>query len=213
MAAIGNLIDEKSPCIIDLFPDASHRADETDLPNSFFTLIGLCVHELSLPTSGAARSSADIDRMLICVKCIQQILHAHITGPHFLPQELTSELLGVFDKLSQTEDIPIQSAVLETLFHMASTFGNVIFAEQANNDNSLKFLRIIFNFFANQIPQLSSNPSSCLSSRVQSGPETGILLARTCDLLNLILDSGFAKKQVSSLVLVLCGGMLYPFSL
>lgn len=198
MEAIGNLIEEKASCILGLFPDTSLLSNEDfELPNPFFTVMGLCVHELSLPSSGV-RTVPEIEKMYICIKCIKQLLSPHVIGKGILPDELTNELLSIFDKLSQTENILIQELILDTLFHLSSILSPM------RVENELKIFRIIFNFFANQIPILSSNPSFSSNKNISS--ESGILLSKACDFLKKLVETAHLKSEASAIGLILSSG-------
>ena len=161
------------------------------------------------------KSSSDIDKVVICITVIKKLTTKRVLGNNELPQELLMELLSIFDKLSQTEDVFVQAAIMECMNHFVVQFGESNFEDAHGNlkEHHYRILRIIHLGLANFIPGLTANPNAksnqCFDDVVSISKalsmETISIISQSLQQFQSLLEYGLlgvaAKRYISCFVL------------
>lgn len=188
--------------MVNLFPDMANGATDTEIPSAFFTILGLCCDHLSSPPSSSTRDSIETANFISCIKSIQKLASKRVLGVQFMPDELVNELFSLFDKLVQTEDGSVQSAIIDSLILIATNFEADLSLRQSVDQS--KLLRIVFNVLAHYIPGLTANPS--VSVNVMKNLLTSDFIAicsKAFDLLKVLLDYECIFEESANLILIL----------
>lgn len=164
LSAVTDLIDEKAPSTMAIFPDQTVLEAKMTNP-SLYTILGLCVEYLT-SSAGMTRDSIEIEKSVACLIALQKLTTLRVLGPSFLDEDILMEILAIFDRLSQTEDVAIQSRILDWLLQFIDQYGKNYFSSSSEftisaeftHEKYYRFLRVAYNGLANYIPGWTTNP-------------------------------------------------------
>ncbi|KND00764.1 uncharacterized protein SPPG_03877 [Spizellomyces punctatus DAOM BR117] len=154
MQALTSLVDTQP----DLFVKQLHGTvpeEDVRLPKTFYVLFGLCVEALSTTGLGAggtvklggipgltaggnisntaAQKSEREETIMskVCLESLKRLLTPVVVGHEFLDPPMFLEVMNLFDKLVQTEDVPVQIHVVQIARQIVLEFGDYLVTNDA----------------------------------------------------------------------------------
>ncbi|KAJ3311971.1 hypothetical protein HDV04_003467 [Boothiomyces sp. JEL0838] len=175
---------------LETFPNNT-GASEPAITKEFYTVIGICTEYLaSVPSSAAGNNSNDggSSHTISFLKSIGNILTPRVIGDGTAEIDVLIEVLGVFDKLAQTEEPGVQIATLAALSQMLAHFATILLSN-AESASVLKVTRIVYNTIACYVPGLSTNPTANVSCNKPLSNEGAQALFKALELFTFICTS------------------------
>lgn len=190
LEAIASLVDQDSGFVFDaldgnigskLKNDTSSKGQNIDYRNEpvafFFVLYGIAFEALvTRPTRNVAGNQDQTLEILIALK---KILRPSVAGNAIYQDVVFSETMDVFDRLAQTEPIPVQSAIVNITRNMCLSHPS---ADEDTDEDQMsdsieqlfELTRIIVLVLGGVLPNLSEKPSTV---RTQLSDESVNLIA------------------------------------
>ncbi|TPX44962.1 hypothetical protein SeMB42_g03131 [Synchytrium endobioticum] len=227
MQAFTALIDVRDDLIVAAIRESDPNAAPSDGPtNTYFVLYGLCMEAIANSgLRGSSASQRDGDKIMIsCLGSIAQLCRPKIAGKKFLPKGVFMETISIFDRLLQTEELPVQLLVVRIVQRIFAEYGDEYFLDDAEvyaagNDFDLLTgnvvdagplanysrlyvtIKLLFNGFMYQVPSLSNNPTATVNAYRKVTPDTADFLAVCLETLTaLVCSPGLTSAQKAEIM-------------
>ncbi|KAJ3252081.1 hypothetical protein HK103_001848 [Boothiomyces macroporosus] len=182
---------------LETFPNNT-GASEPTITKEFYTVIGICTEYLaSVPSSATGNNSNDggSSHTISFLKSIGNILTPRVIGDGTAEVDVLIEVLGVFDKLAQTEEPGVQIATLAALSQMLAHFATILLSN-SESASVLKVTRIVYNTIACYVPGLSTNPTANVACNKPLSNEGAQALFKALELFTFICTSTKVDIQI-----------------
>ncbi|KAI8808458.1 armadillo-type protein [Cladochytrium replicatum] len=184
----------------------------------------------SANASGTAGFSwrGDTTTLEICLESIKKLVRPHVLGQGFIDKAVFLELIHVFDRVIQTEDVPIQTLVLRIVNQLIVDYKDDLvsshydiepsspvnpgFANGVSGDAEAIWtsisnqrlyvtIRLLYNVSTYHIPSLSNNPTATFMAYRPQTPETAVLLGLAIEsLTSIILLPSVLESHTAALI-------------
>ncbi|KAJ3381907.1 hypothetical protein HDU92_005075 [Lobulomyces angularis] len=238
LQAVSSLIETHASLLLPLI-----GIDENKEPSKSFKMVyGLCTEflstaefsETSLDTIGLTIVQNSRKKSLqIILSSFKPFLSAKIAGPKFLGKNIFFELTNIFDRLIQTEDVPVQLQIVEIIHQIVKEYGESYFMDEGVDvalsiGGSMDLLnspvgdfgssvpvdskiysvaKLLYNIFILHVPALSINPTALFSAIKPVTVESASLLVFSSNVITDLLAfpnaSPFFVNSLAPVVLYL----------
>ncbi|KAJ3334341.1 hypothetical protein HDU76_000034 [Blyttiomyces sp. JEL0837] len=238
LQAFASLIESNSDIVITIkkkFYDES--VGFSKLPH---TLMSLCVDGIvNNANRGSSNMSANGQRgptdqlrvdgamapetntTVLCLACLKCLLRPTFLKPEALYKGVLMDLMNVFERIAQTEDVPTQTLLVEIAHSIIVNYGDVFLLQEDEEvaqvtasmeslnagiaANTLSFIpttskmysvmKLLLNIFIYHVPSLANNPTTAVTAYRPITPDSIRLLAASLDAITAFVTSKSIMEQ------------------